>query len=105
MIHGDNDQIQSYARAQAVAEVTGGELVTIPGGGHNALGRIPAKTNALIVDFLDRKLGISAPARRPSPATRKTKRALYLSSPTGLGHARRNIAITRKLLTLHLDLP
>ena len=24
MIHGDNDQIQSYARAQAVAEVTGG---------------------------------------------------------------------------------
>ena len=64
IIHGDNDQIQPYARAQAVAEVTGAELVTIPGGGHNPLGRFPAKTNALIVDFLDRRLGIAAPAGR-----------------------------------------
>src|SRR6266576_1626473 len=104
MIHGDNDQIQSYARAQAVAEVTGAELVTIEGGGHNALGRIPAKTNALIVDFLDRKLGIAAPARRANPATRKAKRALYLSSPVGLGHGRRGIAITRELRKLHPDL-
>jgi predicted glycosyltransferase len=104
MIHGDNDQIQSYARAQAVAEVTGAELVTIEGGGHNALGRIPAKTNALIVEFLDRKLGIAAPARRASPATRKAKRALYLSSPIGLGHGRRDIAITRELRKLHPDL-
>ncbi|HMH74017.1 MAG TPA: glycosyltransferase, partial [Bradyrhizobium sp.] len=104
MIHGDNDQIQSYARAQAVAEVTGAEVVTIPGGGHNALGRIPAKTNALIVDFLDRKLGIAAPARHANPATRKAKRALYLSSPIGLGHGRRDIAITRELRKLHPDL-
>jgi predicted glycosyltransferase len=104
MIHGDNDQIQSYARAQAVAEVTGAEFVTIPGGGHNPLGRIPAKTNALIVDFLDRKLGIAAPARRASRATRKAKRALYLSSPIGLGHGRRDIAITRELRKLHPDL-
>ncbi|HMI11875.1 MAG TPA: alpha/beta fold hydrolase [Bradyrhizobium sp.] len=104
MIHGDNDQIQSYARAQAVAEVTGAELVTIEGGGHNALGRIPAKTNALIVDFLDRRLGIAAPARRANPATRKAKRALYLSSPIGLGHGRRDIAITRELRKLHPDL-
>jgi len=64
MIHGDNDQIQPYARAQVVAEITGAELVTIPNGGHNPLGRIPAKCNALIVDFLDRKLGIAAPKRR-----------------------------------------
>jgi predicted glycosyltransferase len=104
MIHGDNDQIQSYARAQAVAEVTVAELVTIEGGGHNPLGRIPAKTNALIVDFLDRKLGIAAPASRASPATRKAKRALYLSSPIGLGHGRRDIAITRELRKLHPDL-
>ena len=38
MIHGDNDQIQPYARAKLVAEITGAELVTIPGGGHNPLG-------------------------------------------------------------------
>src|SRR5260370_22026143 len=104
MIHGDNDQIQSYARAQAVAELTGAELVTIEGGGHNALGRIPATTNALIVDFLDRTLGIAAPARRASPATRTAQRALSLSSPIGLGHGRRDIAITRELRKLHPDL-
>jgi fermentation-respiration switch protein FrsA (DUF1100 family) len=84
MIHGDNDLLQSHARAQAVADaVAGAELVTIEGGGHNPLGRIPAKTNALIVDFLDRKLGIASPARLASRSTRKAKRALYLSSPIG----------------------
>ena len=47
---------QPYARAQAVAEVTGGELVTIPGGGRDPLGRFPAKCNVVISDFIDRKL-------------------------------------------------
>ena len=103
MIHGDNDQIQPHARAQAVAEVTGAELVTIPGGGHNPLGRIPAKCNTLIVDFLDRKLGIPAPKRQAGGAS-KAKKALYLSSPIGLGHARRDIAITRELRKLRPDL-
>ncbi len=102
MIHGDNDQLQPYARAKAVAEATGAELVTFPGGGHNLLGRFPAKCNALILDFLDRKLGIPAPKKVAKPA--KTKRALYLSSPIGLGHGRRDIAITRELRKLHPDL-
>jgi pimeloyl-ACP methyl ester carboxylesterase/predicted glycosyltransferase len=102
MIHGDDDRIQPYARAQLVAQVTGAELVTIPGGGHCPIGRHPAKCNALIVDFLDRRLGIAAPKRR-APAA-KGKRALYLSSPIGLGHGRRDIAITRELRKLHPDL-
>jgi pimeloyl-ACP methyl ester carboxylesterase/predicted glycosyltransferase len=104
IIHGESDQIQLHARAKTVAEVTRAELVTIPGGGHNALGRIPAKCNALIVDFLDRKLGIASPARRASRTAGKAKRALYLSSPIGLGHGRRDIAITRELRQLHPDL-
>jgi len=103
MIHGDDDQIQPYGRAQAVAEATGAELVAIAGGGHNPLGRIPAKCNALIVDFLDRKLGIAAPKGRAERA-RKAKKALYLSSPIGLGHGRRDIAITRELRKLRPDL-
>ena len=103
MIHGDNDQIQPYARAQAVAEVTGAELVTIPGGGHNPFGRYPAKCNASMIDFLDRKLGIPAP-KRGARRSAKTKKALYLSSPIGLGHGRRDIAITRELRKLHPDL-
>lgn len=43
----------------------------------------------------------------PQPATRRAKapkRVLYLSSPIGLGHARRDLAITRELRTLYPDL-
>ena len=104
IIHGEDDQIQRYARAKALAEIVGAELVTIPAGGHNPLGRIPAKTNTLMVDFLDRRLGIAAPGKQPRRTTSKARRALYLSSPIGLGHGRRDIAITRELRKLHPDL-
>jgi pimeloyl-ACP methyl ester carboxylesterase/predicted glycosyltransferase len=104
LIHGDDDQIQPYGRAVAVAEATGGELVTIPGGGHNPLGRHPAKCNTLIVDFLERRLGIPAPRARRAHRARGPKRALYLSSPIGLGHGRRDIAITRELRALRPDI-
>ena len=48
-------------------------------------------------------------APRPAPARwtrgrRRGKRALYVSSPIGLGHARRDIAIARELRRLHPDL-
>ena len=105
LIHGDNDQIQPYARAQAVAEVTGAELFTVPGGGHNPLGRFPAQCNTVINDFLDRRLGIPAPGRqKPKSAGGRARKALYLSSPIGLGHGRRDIAIARELRKLHPDL-
>ena len=104
VIHGDDDHIQHHARAQTVAEVTGAELVTIAGGGHNLLGRIPAKCNTLIMDFLDRRLGIVAPAKRANRTAAKARRALYLSSPIGFGHGRRDIAITRELRKLLPDL-
>jgi pimeloyl-ACP methyl ester carboxylesterase/predicted glycosyltransferase len=103
VIHGDNDQIAPYAMGKLVAGLTGAEFVTIPDGGHDPLGRIPAKCNSLIVDFLDRKLGIPAPKARPGRAKR-AKRVLYLSSPIGLGHGRRDIAITRELRKHHPDL-
>jgi pimeloyl-ACP methyl ester carboxylesterase/predicted glycosyltransferase len=104
IIHGDDDRIQRHQRAQFAAEVTGAEFVTISGGGHNPLGRFPAKANALIVDFLDRRLGIPAPARHAIRPATSAKRALYLSSPIGLGHGRRDLAITRELRKIHPDL-
>ena len=111
LLHGDDDQIQHPGRAEAVAKlVKGAERVTLPGGGHNVLGRFPAKANTLIMDFLARKLGLGANtgantgAKRPAGRTAKAKRALYLSSPIGLGHGRRDIAIARELRKLHPDL-
>jgi predicted glycosyltransferase len=99
-IHGDNDQIQPHARGKLVAELTGGELVTVPDGGHNPLGRYPAKCNTLINDFLDRRLGLG-PAKAPLRRAAREKKVLYLSSPIGLGHGRRDIAIARELRQLH----
>jgi pimeloyl-ACP methyl ester carboxylesterase/predicted glycosyltransferase len=104
-IHGDDDQIQPYERAKAAhAATAGAEFATFAGGGHNPLGRYPAKCNALINDFLDRRLGIAAPSRKALKRALREKRALYLSSPIGLGHGRRDIAIARELRTLHPDL-
>src|SRR6185437_3976600 len=102
VIHGDDDRIQPQARAKAAAEIIGAEFVSIPGGGHSVLGRFPAKANALIAEFLDRRLGTAAP--KPRAGGRKARKALYLSSPIGLGHGRRDIAIARELRKLHPEL-
>jgi pimeloyl-ACP methyl ester carboxylesterase/predicted glycosyltransferase len=103
VLHGDDDRISPYARAKLVAELTGAEFVTFPRGGHGVLGRYPAKSNTLIADFLDRRLGLKS-SNKPQARSGKAKKVLYLSSPIGLGHGRRDIAITSELRKLHPDL-
>lgn len=102
-IHGDDDHIQPWERGRLVAELCRAELVTLEGAGHNPLGRYPAKCNTLINDFLDRRLGLPSPTRSRL-RQRPSKKALYLSSPIGLGHGRRDITIARELRKLHPDL-
>ena len=90
MIHGDNDRIQPHDRAQLVAELTGAELVTIQGGGHNPLGRIPAKCNTLIADFLDRRLGMAARPKAHTVAAESQARTISVlanrARPRAPGH-------------------
>jgi len=45
-----------------------------------------------------------APGKTRPKAAKRAKKALYLSSPIGLGHGRRDVAITRELRKLHPDL-
>ena len=100
VIHGGEDRCQAFARGERVAEVTGGELLAIAGAGHVPQAREPVVVSHAIRDFADRF--------RPAPAARKTwtrplnrpKRVLYVSSPIGLGHARRDLAIADELRTL-----
>ena len=54
VIHGDKDEISPHVAGQALAEVTGGELVTIAGGGHGVLGRDPVVVNRVIEQFVRR---------------------------------------------------
>ena len=54
VIHGDEDAIQPHAAGAALADVTGGELVTIAGGGHGLQARDPVIVNHVIKRFVDR---------------------------------------------------
>jgi pimeloyl-ACP methyl ester carboxylesterase len=102
VIHGDQDEVIPYAKGVAVAKATNGSLVTMEGSGHLPQARDPARVNILIREFVD---GFApAPKQQPIRIPRglgRRKRALYLSSPIGLGHARRDLAIARELRTLH----
>ena len=100
VVHGDQDRISPHARGAALAEATNGTLVTLEGAGHIPLARDPVKVNLLLRDLV-------APSRPPRTWVRgkaRRKRALYVSSPIGLGHAQRDVAIADELRKLHPDL-
>jgi pimeloyl-ACP methyl ester carboxylesterase/predicted glycosyltransferase len=99
VIHGSDDAVRPCASGARLAELTDGELVVLEGSGHLPHGRDPVKVNLLLRDF------VCPP--RPTPWVRgrsRRKRALYVSSPIGLGHARRDAAIADELRRLHPDL-
>jgi predicted glycosyltransferase len=101
VIHGDQDAITPHHRGAALAQATGGTLVTLQGSGHAPHARDPVKVNTLLRDFLG---GPRAPAPGWSRGRRRRRRVLYLSSPIGLGHARRDLAVARELRRLVPDL-
>jgi pimeloyl-ACP methyl ester carboxylesterase/predicted glycosyltransferase len=99
VVHGDEDAIRPHAQGVAMAAATGGTLVTLDGSGHLPHARDPVKVNLLLRDF----------AAPPDPmrwvrGRSRRKRALYVSSPIGLGHAQRDAAIADELRALHPDL-
>ncbi len=104
VIHGRHDAIRPHDSGQALAELTRGALVTLEGSGHCPQARDPVKVNLLLRDFAERTLpGGSGSVTSSSTWTRgrsRRKRALYISSPIGLGHARRDVAIARELRRL-----
>ena len=100
VIHGDRDATSPHRRGVALAEATGGRLVTMEGSGHFVHAREPVKVNLLLRDFI-------SPPKPPSRWVRhrsRRKRALFISSPIGLGHAQRDAAIADELRKLHPDL-
>ncbi len=101
VLHGDEDAIVSHARGQTLADITGGRLVTIRGGGHAPQARDPVKVNLLLRDFTAPEPPRTLTWTR---AQRRAKRALYISSPIGLGHAQRDAAIAAELRALRPDL-
>ena len=96
VIHGEDDEIVMHATGAALAELTGGELLTMESSGHGPHARDPVAVNLALREFL-----VPAP---PHPVTRRAlrrpRRAIYVSSPIGLGHVRRDLAIVQELRKL-----
>jgi pimeloyl-ACP methyl ester carboxylesterase/predicted glycosyltransferase len=97
VIHGDQDICQPLRRGERVAELTGGRLEVLAGSGHQPHGRDPVRVNLLLREFIDSTAHRVAPRRVWTRGRQRRKRVLYLSSPIGLGHARRDLAIAQAL--------
>ena len=106
VIQGTEDAIVGPDAGRSLAAALGerAALVELAGSGHSPHVRDPVKVNLLIRDFLD-SLGGAVPAepQRWSTGRSRPKRVLYVSSPIGLGHARRDHAIAAELRRLHPD--
>jgi pimeloyl-ACP methyl ester carboxylesterase/predicted glycosyltransferase len=101
VIHGSADGISPSTRGEALAEATRGTLATLDGAGHFPHTRDPVKVNLLLRDFVDPQLPSDVVWSR---GRTRRKRALYVSSPIGLGHAQRDVAIAKELRKLVPDL-
>jgi pimeloyl-ACP methyl ester carboxylesterase/predicted glycosyltransferase len=100
VLHGTDDRLDPYAVGERLAELTHGSLLTLDGAGHGLMARYPVLVNTEIRRFAER-LRPSVSRRRWVCSASRPARVLYLSSPIGLGHARRDAAIADQLRTLH----
>jgi pimeloyl-ACP methyl ester carboxylesterase/predicted glycosyltransferase len=101
---GTEDVLVEPARGHAVATEMGWGHVALEGSGHGPHARDPVRTNLLLRSAGRAVAPGPAAARQWTRAMRRPKRALYISSPIGLGHAWRDVAIADELRNLHPDL-
>ena len=101
VIHGDKDRRVFHEKGQAIHElVPGARLLTIGEGGHLTSARDPVVFNRAVRDFVEGRPRTGTWVR----AMGRKRRALFISSPIGLGHVQRDLAIARELRKLHPDL-
>jgi pimeloyl-ACP methyl ester carboxylesterase/predicted glycosyltransferase len=115
VVHAEGDRINPYEWGVRTSALSGGRLVTVHGDGHGLPAREPVFVNRLVHDAATRWTAGPAPApvpvgsgdpptvaservpRRWTRALDRRPRVLYLSSPIGLGHVRRDLAIAAEL--------
>ena len=100
IIHGTEDAIRPFETAEhAHTAIKGSVLLPFEAAGHCPQARHPVRFNLAVRDFLG-----ATPRPTWRRALARTKRALFISSPIGLGHALRDVAIARELRALQPDL-
>jgi pimeloyl-ACP methyl ester carboxylesterase/spore coat polysaccharide biosynthesis predicted glycosyltransferase SpsG len=105
VVSGDRDKITPPRDARALARLSDGQLEVVRGGGHFPHARKPVQVNLALREFSEGAFGRERAPRDPTvyrPDGRP--RALFVSSPIGLGHAQRDVAIARELCSLQPDL-
>ena len=102
VIHDPADRITTFAEGTALAKALGTRLEVVEGAGHIVNARKPVPVNLAIRELVDPGFARTPPA--PRRGGRDPRRALFISSPIGLGHARRDVAIARELRKLVPDL-
>jgi pimeloyl-ACP methyl ester carboxylesterase len=105
VVSGDRDKIVPPRDAHALARLSQGQLDVVRGAGHLPHARKPVRFNLALRDFAEDTFGRKRTSSDPTvyrPDGRP--RALFVSSPIGLGHAQRDVAIARELRRLHPDL-
>ena len=100
VVQGDRDNCQPVERGLAFAELTGAEHVQLVGSGHIPNARNPVVINRLMHEFAARFAPPAPRTRHWRRAVERPRRALLASSPIGLGHAWRDVAIARELRRL-----
>lgn len=103
-IHGDQDEVTPHAWAVELAARLGGDLLTVEGGGHLLQAREPVLVNDALLRLADRVFPRAPRHVTWTRALRRSRRALYVSSPIGLGHAQRDVAVADELRRLRPDL-
>ena len=105
VIQGTRDKITPPRDGRALARHSGGELEVVRDAGHFPHARKPVQVNLALRDFAEDTFGRKRTPRDPTlhrPDGRP--RALFISSPIGLGHAQRDVAIARELRRVQPDL-
>ncbi|HEV2662151.1 MAG TPA: alpha/beta hydrolase, partial [Ktedonobacteraceae bacterium] len=101
VIHGTDDRRVPYETGRAIHQIIPhSQLLTIEGGGHMPAVRDPVLFNHALSHFV----GSPQKARTWTRAMCRPRKVLFLSSPIGLGHVQRDVAIARELRILEPDL-
>ncbi len=104
VIHGTEDVCPAVDKGRAFAEISGGDLLLMEGSGHLTMAREPVSVNRAITKFVKKNTGEKMRTKTWTRSLDRRKRALYISSPIGLGHARRDVAVAKELKKLNPDL-
>jgi pimeloyl-ACP methyl ester carboxylesterase len=105
VVSGDRDKITPHRDARALARLAEGKFEVVRRAGHMPHARKSVQVNLALRDFSEDAFG-RPPTPRDSTVYRPDgrPRALFVSSPIGLGHAQRDVAIARELRRLQPDL-